>query len=365
MNYNWSWAGKRALVTGGTGFIGQHIVKKLAERGAEVIVMTRRPPFANHTIDENLLGQVEFVLGSVTDVDFMKRIVRQYEIEYIFHLAAEAIVGDVIKRPWDAYHTNVMGTVAVLEAARACTDLVRSVVCASSDKAYGDHRSNLPYREGDALRGLHYYDASKAAGDLVAQAYSHVDDLPIRVTRCSNIFGPADLHFSRLIPGTIKRLFLESRACVRKSQEHVYREYTYVDDVAEAYLLLAESTRPLEPGLSAEEAYDQVAYNIGSGEVRTAEQVVRIIMRLIGRDYTEIELKDGSVGPELPSQYLATQKFRLEFPQWQPQSFEEGLKETIAWYQAFFESKRMPTTILREEKPATVIAEMAGTRNGA
>jgi nucleoside-diphosphate-sugar epimerase len=169
------------------------------------------------------------------------------------------------------------------------------------------------------------------------------------VTRCSNVYGPGDLHLNRLIPAVIKRILSGEKVWVRKGTERIYREYTYVEDVAEAYLLLAQSARPLESGLTAEEAYDQIAYNIGSGEVHTAEQVARTILRLMGRD-EEVELEDEYIGPELPSQYLATQKFRLEFPQWEPHSFEEGLQETIEWYQTFLRLKKVKETTPQEQQ---------------
>jgi len=317
------WRQRHVLVTGCTGLLGSWLTAWLADQGADVVGLVRdRVPAANfHRL--GLDARIATVTGPIEDFDLVERAINEYEVEVIFHLAAQTIVGIANENPRSTFSANVLGTCNVLEAARRASR-VRAVVLASSDKAYGT-QAELPYRETAPLVGRHPYDVSKSCADLIGRCYWETYRVPVGVTRCGNFYGGGDLNFNRIVPGTIRSLIDGERPVIR-SDGSLVRDYVYVKDAVKAYVLLAETI--LEGRAHGE------AYNFSNEVQVTVLDLVRLISRLMGCDSTEPIVVDAAPN-EIGHQYLSAEKARRELA-WQPDfSLEQGLTETIAWYRAF------------------------------
>lgn len=314
------WKGKRVLVTGAGGFIGGAIAKRLLDEAAEVTCIVRSSGF-----QENLRLQGATIYeGHVADYDLMCEIISSQEIEYVFHLAANAIVRVAAKDPMSTYQSNIMGTVALLEAVRNVgRNKVKKVVVASSDKAYGDH-TILPYKETMALQPKNTYDTSKACADLIARTFAHNYDMPVCVTRCSNVYGPGDRNMSRIIPNSICRVLRGEAPQLYSDVSVMEREFIYIDDVVEAFLLL---------GMSRDYT-DGFAYNVGGTGPVKVENLVQLIVEYMGSDLkVEIVERDPEF-KEIQRQHIDATLLSAATG-WQPKvRIEEGLRKTIDWYKA-------------------------------
>ncbi len=315
------WKNRNAFVTGATGFIGAHIVRALLERGARVVCLERDAVRSGSLDLFDLRRRVTVINGALEDFALLERSLNEYEIEAVFHLAAQAIVGAANRSPLSTFEANIRGTYSLLEACRQ-TGTVGRVVVASSDKAYGTH-AQLPYTEEYALNGLFPYDASKVCTDVLARSYAHAYQLPVAVTRFANVYGPGDLNLSRIIPGTIISVLRDEAPIIRSDGTPV-REFVYVDDVARGYLLLAERI----------EAARGEAFNFGTNHpVQMLELVNRIIELADKRGKLEprVMLKTKIAG-EIDAQYLSAEKVGARLG-WRAEiSLNEGLKRTIEWY---------------------------------
>ncbi|MDQ2856851.1 MAG: GDP-mannose 4,6-dehydratase [Acidobacteriota bacterium] len=318
------WTDRQVFVTGATGFVGAHIVKGLVERGAHVVCLQRDEVNTNALDLFDLRRLVTVVSGKVEDFELMLRVLSEYRIESIFHLAAQALVGSTRHSALSTFESNIRGTYTLLEACRQ-NATVKSIVVASSDKAYGTS-PKLPYNEDDPLSGLFPYDASKACTDIVARSYAHSYELPVAVTRCANIFGPGDMNLSRVIPGTVLAVLRDQTPVVR-SDGTPYRDFIYVDDVVRAYLALAEQI----------ESARGEAFNFGSGSPVQILDLVNRIIKLAG--------KEGSISPqvmlqkkiagEIDAQYLSSQKAETRLGWKAEVTLDDGLQRTIDWYRSY------------------------------
>lgn len=212
-------------------------MKELIEQGANVTGLVR-----DHVPQSNLyqgehVKKMNIVQGALEDLPVIERALGEYEIDTVFHLAAQAIVGVANRNPVSTFEANILGTWNVLEACRK-HPLIKRVIVASSDKAYGD-QENLPYDEDMPLQGKHPYDVSKSCADLISHTYFHTYGLPVCITRCGNLYGGGDLNFNRIIPQTIQ-LVLNGEAPEIRSDGTFVRDYFYIEDAVQAYLLLAE-----------------------------------------------------------------------------------------------------------------------------
>ncbi|MDX2029131.1 MAG: GDP-mannose 4,6-dehydratase [Blastocatellia bacterium] len=315
------WTNRIAFVTGATGFVGAHVARMLVEQGARVVCLQRDAVRANSLDLFDLRRRVTVIQGAVEDLALMERILNEYEVEAVFHLAAQAIVGAANRSPISTFEANIRGTWSLLEACRT-TQTVKRVVVASSDKAYGSH-DHLPYREEDALLGLFPYDASKACTDILARSYAHTYRTPVAVSRFANIYGPGDMNLSRIIPGTILSV-LRDEAPIIRSDGTPIREFVYVDDVARGYLLLAERI-------------DEVlgeAFNFGAGDPVQMLDLVRRIVRLAGKSLEPRVMLQHKIEREIDAQYLSADKAHDRLG-WRAEiDLDEGLRRTIAWYAA-------------------------------
>ena len=225
------WRNRPVLVTGATGLVGGWLVERLLGHGADLVCLLRDSVPSSHLIRSGLLSKVKSANGDVRDQATLERVLGEYEVDTVFHLAAQTLVGVANRNPVSTFETNIAGTWAVLEACRR-SPLVKQIVLASSDKAYGE-QLDLPYTESAPLHGSHPYDVSKSAADLIAQAYATTYSLPVAVTRCGNFYGGGDLNWSRIVPGTIRSVLRGERPIIRSDGKYV-RDYIYVQDGAAA-----------------------------------------------------------------------------------------------------------------------------------
>ena len=316
-----------ALVTGGRGFVGAWLAKALLDRGTEVVSLDR-DRFGPSTLDLlGIEGEIEDAEGDLNDAGLLDGLLAGRNVDTVFHLAAETIVGTVQDSPARGFETNVRGTWTVLEACRRAG--VQRVVVASSDKAYGAHEE-LPYREDFALRPTAPYEASKAAADVIARSYWHSYGLPVAVTRFANIYGGGDLNFSRLVPETISAV-LDGRAPVLRSDGSPERDFLYVEDATAAYLAIAE-------GLDGDGVRGE-AFNAGGGEARAVGEVVALVIRLAEADVEPDVRGGGTPEGEIDRQWVDPSKLR-ERCGWAPSvGLEEGLRRAIVWYREHPEAR--------------------------
>ena len=320
-----SWHDRSVLVTGAAGLLGGWVCRSLAAAGARVAGLDIDWPHAAPVLDDDT-GIVR-IDGDVRDRATLDRTLRDASSDTVVHLAAQAIVGPANQSPVETFEHNIMGTWVTLDACRRAP-LVRSVVVASSDKAYGDHEG-APYDETMALLGRHPYDASKTCTDVLAQTYGASYGLPVAITRCGNMYGGGDTEWSRIVPGTIRSLIRGERPVIRSDGSFV-RDYLFVEDAADGVLDLAQA-------LTAGSIAAGEAFNFGAGERLSVLEIVDRIRRLMGSDL-EPDVLDEVVN-EIPEQRVSARKAR-EVLGWAPaHSLDEGLAGTIEWYRSYLSER--------------------------
>lgn len=317
------WSDRRTLVTGASGLVGGWLVEALLGRQAEVVAYVRDWVPHSRLFAERIADRVTVARGDVRDRDALERVLVEYEIDTVFHLAAQTLVGIANLSALSTFESNVAGTWSLLEACRRAPT-VRQIVVASSDKAYGDHGS-LPYTEELMLRGRHPYDASKACADVITQSYAATFNMPVAITRCGNFFGGGDLNWSRIVPSTIRSIWRGEPPVIR-SDGSLVRDYFYVEDGVEAYLLLAESLAN-NPELRGE------AFNFGYEESLSVLDMVRCIAITMGAEAVP-EIRDVA-SHEIRHQTLSCQKARTWLG-WTPSfTLNSGLDRTVDWYRRY------------------------------
>ena len=318
------WEQKKVLITGATGLVGSWLIRKLVEEGAHVTAFVRDFNPQSEFFRSKDYKNTAIVQGSLEDFAAIERAINEQEIDTVFHLGAQTIVGTALRNPLATFEANIRGTYNLLEACRLHPSLVKRIVIASSDKAYGSSPV-LPYLETMPLAGKHPYDVSKSCTDLLASSYHHTYHLPLAIARCGNIYGGADLNWSRLIPGSIRSFLLDSAPIIRSDGKYT-RDYIYVEDVVEAYLLLAEHLH--RPEVRGE------AFNFGLDAPSDVLEVVELIQRLMNRPFLNPKILN-SASAEIRDQSLNSEKAK-KILEWTPgYSLEEGLSKTIDWYQMY------------------------------
>lgn len=308
------------LVTGAHGLLGAWLTAGLLEAGHAVVAVRRDEPAVSALELLGRDGEVSTVHGDICEEGLIARALNEYEVSSVFHLAAQTLVGTANRAPRSTFETNIRGTWMLLEACRAHG--VRSVVVASSDKAYG-RQPELPYRETQPLTPTFPYDVSKAAADLIARSYWHTFGLPVAVTRFANLYGGGDTNSSRLVPEAVGAA-LAGRAPVIRSDGSPERDFLYVEDAVAAYLALWGA---LLAGRAGGEAF-----NAGGGRPHRVTEVVELICRLAGGGLTPQILGTGTPHGEIDRQWVDAAKLS-ELTGWAPAvGLEEGLRRTIAWY---------------------------------
>jgi len=313
------WQEKRVLITGSTGFLGCWLSNSLAEKGAKItgIDISQKPSPSFRLF--NLKEKINQLNVDLKDIEKLKDLFKDNNPEIILHLAAQPLVTEANKNPIPTFENNIKGTWNILEVARK-TDT--PIIIASSDKAYGTHK-NLPYTEEMPLKGSFPYDVSKTAKDLIAQAYYKTYGLPLAITRFANFYGGGDLHFDRIVPGTIRSLTYNESPIIRSNGKYI-RDYIYIKDVVSAYILLAENL----------EKHKGEAFNFSNEDPIDVLSIVSKITSLMNKSH-EPKILDEAKG-EIVNQYLSGKKAR-ELLGWQPKyNLDQGLKETIEWYKNYF-----------------------------
>ena len=351
------WFGKRVLVTGADGFVAAHLIKRLLSLDAVVVATVRHNrPLKTLDLIQNRESspQPDIEFCDLLDYDEIRRVCDRHQIDTIFHLAATSIVSAAANSPMSTIENNVMGTLNILEVARV--SMIPRVLIATTDKAYGDHATDihegLPYKESYALRGLDVYSSSKVCADMISQTYAFQFKLPVIICRSSNIYGPGDLNFTRLIPRTVMRLLSDKPPVINIGNEKVLREYIYVEDVIDAYLLMSEKIaehygkdhgRMPQSGTAT---YGWPAFNVGSytseelsdlskcSSIRSVTSLIQLLRKKV-RDIEPVIIPKPANFIEIPDQYIdASKLFALGF---KPKvSFENGLDKTVTWYKDNF-----------------------------
>jgi len=319
------WNGRPTLVTGATGLMGGWLVKRLLDLGADLVCLVRDWVPQSELVRSQIIDHVKVVRGDVCDQTVLERALGEYEIQTVFHLAAQTIVSIANRNPASTLETNIRGTWTLLEACRR-SPAVQQIVLASSDKAYGE-AAQLPYTEDMPLCGRHPYDVSKSCADLLAQAYATTYRLPVVGTRCGNFYGGGDLNWNRLVPGTIRSVLQGERPVIRSDGQYV-RDYFYVEDGAAAYILLAERLAE-NPTLRGQ------VFNFSNESPVKVLELVDHVLKLMGSNLSP-EVRN-EVTNEIRCQHLSAYKAHHVLG-WTPQfTLEQGLSRTIEWYASFFE----------------------------
>ena len=318
------WLDRPVFVTGGTGLVGNWVVKRLREAGADVVCLIRDWVPQSELAQSRLIEKVKVARGDVRDQTLLERILGEFEINTVIHLAAQTIVTIANRNPISTFETNIGGTWALLEACRRSPS-VKQIVVASSDKAYGD-QERLPYDENCPLQGCHPYDVSKSCADLIAHTYAVTYGLPVAITRCGNFFGGGDLNWNRIIPGTIHSI-LRNQAPIIRSDGQFVRDYFYVEDGAAAYMLLAERLAS-DPTLKGE------GFNFSNELQITVLDLVSRVLELMKSNLKADVRNEAS--NEIRHQYLSAAKARERLGWKSLFPLEEALELTIQWYKEFF-----------------------------
>jgi len=314
-----NWKGMNVLVTGADGFIGSHIAKALADKRANVTTIVRDVKKTSNLDVLNLRSKVNVIHGDLVNFHDCERTINEYDIQFVFHIAAQAIVGPANRSPLSTFESNIKGTWNILEACRL-SKTVKGLIVASSDKAYGQQKK-LPYTEESQLNGYYPYDASKACAEILARCYYMTYNLPLAITRNANTYGPADMNMSRIIPDVITTILRGEQPIIR-SDGTPERDYMYIKDAVSAYLTLAEN-------LHRKEVVGQ-AFNFGTGKPISVIDLYNKIIKLMGKNTKPKIL--GEAKNEIDRQYLAIGKVK-KILKWQPgYTIDRGLKETIEWY---------------------------------
>jgi CDP-glucose 4,6-dehydratase len=320
------WQSRRVFVTGATGLVGSWLIKELLAQGASVVALVRDADPQSELLRSNDIQKISVVNGRLEDYFTLERAINENQVDTVFHLGAQPLVGVAFRSPLQTYETNIRGTYNLLEACRVHKHFVNRIVIASSDKAYGTQPS-LPYTEEMSLQGQHPYDVSKSCTDLLAQAAYHSYNLPLAIARCGNIYGGGDLNWSRIVPGTIRSLLNEERPIIRSDGTFV-RDYIFVKDVIHAYLRLAEE-------LDRAEIKGQ-AINFSPSRPLSVLEMVNEVQKTMGGKKIPPDIQNNATA-EIHSQYLSAEK-AVRLLNWQPKySLKEALTETVEWYRKFLE----------------------------
>ncbi len=314
------WRDRPIFVTGASGLVGGALVAQLLKAGADIVVLERDRVPQSELARSGLQEKVKTVHGDVEDVLLMERVLGEYEIDTVIHLAAQTIVTIGNRNPLSTFESNVRGTWSLLEACRR-SPTVKQIVVASSDKAYGDQET-LPYTEDAPLQGRHPYDVSKSCADLIAQSYASTFGLPVVISRCGNFYGGGDLNWNRIVPGTIRSVLRGTRPVIRSDGKSI-RDYFYVEDGAAAYMTLAEqlASRPELKGH---------AFNFSNELQVTVLDITQKILTAMGSDLKP-DVQNVAKN-EIRHQYLSAEKARTMLG-WKPLfTLDEGLLKTIQWY---------------------------------
>lgn len=334
MKKNNFWKNKNIFISGVAGFVGSNLAKNLVQSGANVIGLTQNNKIESLLFYENIDKKINLLFGNITNKEFLKSIFLKYRIDICFHLAAQVEVGSALKYPYLTWETNVRGTYTLMEVIRENKKKIKSIIIASSDKAYGNYPlQRLPYKENYELKPNYPYDTSKACADIIAKSYaSKLYKLPIIITRFANIYGSGQLNFTALIPDVIKSCILNKKFVMRSDGEAI-RDFIYIDDIVELYKLLAKNLY-LNP-----KKYSGEVFNAGTNIKHKVKDIIKKIFIYTNKEKklknVFKKIKKNQAKGELSAQYMDYKKLNKFFG-WKPKyKFSNTLPELIHWYQKY------------------------------
>lgn len=318
------YSGKVILCTGATGFIGQNLVPRLLSKGATVITIDPME------IETSFSSELMVYKGRIEDHSLVAKIATENHFDYVIHLAATATILDAFENPHETFVTNIQGTWNLLESFRRLQPNIKGFIHISTDKVYGEGKVR-PYEEEDAIEARHIYDISKAGGDFIARGYFYNYGLPVLVARFCNVYGPNDLNWSRLIPGTIRHLYENTPPTVNmfldanNKRIPFRRDFIHVDDIVQG----------LELMLQAAERKKHIGevFNFGTGQCHAVNDIVTLISDLYGKK-TEPDINIVPTG-EIFSQCMSYEKAKRLLGFIPQISLEVGLHETVEWYRNY------------------------------
>ena len=325
---NTYWSDKRVLVTGASGMVGSWLTRWLSESGAYTVAFIADTDPQSELIRSGIINKINVINGRLENYDDIERAINNHEVDSIFHLGAQPIVGAADRAPRHTFESNIQGTWNLLDACRTLTPLVKRIVVASSDKAYGT-QSVLPYTEDMSMNGDHPYEVSKSCTDLISTTYAHTYGTPVTIARCGNIYGGGDLNWNRIIPGTFRAL-LRGEQPILRSDGTFIRDYLHVDDVVSAYLALGENSDKPE--------FAGHGFNFSDESPLTVMQIFSAICEAAGKPNTKPVVLNEATG-EIKDQYLDSTKAR-EVLGWHARvSLQDGLKKSFSWYSNLLNGK--------------------------
>lgn len=302
------------LVTGGTGFIGSHLVAELVSRGYRTIVVDIEHQSKSFFGVSKLYKKAQVVLADIRDKNEVDSVFKTYKPSVVFHLAAEPIVGTAYNNPYNTLETNIMGTVNILEASRKYHP--KGIIVASSDKAYG--KTKKTYTEDSSLTGDHPYDVSKSCADLISQSYHKTYGMPITITRFGNVYGEGDLHYDRIIPGIIKSIISDETLSIRSDGTYV-RDYLYVKDVTLGYMHLFENISKVQGE----------AYNFAADDTYSVLDLIKKVEKILNKKI-KYEIQNTAKN-EIPFQHLDSTKIK-KLGWTARHTLDTAIPDVLAWY---------------------------------
>ena len=326
---NTYWSTKRVLITGATGMVGSWLTQWIANTGAYTVAFIADTDPQSELIRSGTINKVNVVNGRLEKYEDIERAINNHEIDSIFHLGAQPIVGAADRAPRHTFESNIQGTWNLLDACRTLSPLVKRIVVASSDKAYGT-QTVLPYTEDMSMNGDHPYEVSKSCTDLISTTYARTYGLPATIARCGNIYGGGDLNWNRIVPGTFRSL-LRGEQPILRSDGTFIRDYLHVDDIVSAYVALGEHTD--KPEFSGE------AFNFSDESPLTVMQVYNAICEAAGLPNTKPNILNAAAS-EIKDQYLDSTKAHNVLGWYAQTSLQDGLSKSFEWYKSLLDEKR-------------------------
>jgi CDP-glucose 4,6-dehydratase len=323
------WSNKRVLVTGASGMVGSWLTRWLAESGAYTVAFIADTDPQSELIRSGTINRINVANGRLEKYDDIERAINNHEVDSVFHLGAQPIVGVADRAPRHTFESNIQGTWNLLDACRTLSPLVKRIVVASSDKAYGT-QLNLPYTEDMSMNGDHPYEVSKSCTDLIATTYARTYGTPVTIARCGNIYGGGDLNWNRIVPGTFRSL-LRGEQPVLRSDGTFVRDYLHVDDIVSAYLALGEKTD--NPAFAGQ------GFNFSDESPLTVMEIYKAICEAAGEADSEPKILNAA-SSEIKDQYLDSTKAHKALS-WQASvSLKDGLQKSFDWYRELLTGKK-------------------------
>jgi CDP-glucose 4,6-dehydratase len=336
---------KKVLITGHTGFKGTWMAFLLKEMGADVCGFSLAPATTpNHFDLLDIENDIKHIEGDIRNINDLNKAMQSFQPEFVFHLAAQALVKESYNSPVSTFDTNIMGSVNLLEAVNQC-DSVRSLVYITSDKCYENLEWIWGYRENDLLGGRDPYSASKGAAEIVFSAYarsffSQRDNFGAATTRAGNVIGGGDWAADRIIPDCIRSI--QDGVPIKLRNPNATRPWQHVLEPINGYLTLGER-------LYNNPENFQGSWNFGpsTSQVRTVEDVANSVVKYLGKGSVKVDSKDSGQHEANLLQLNCDKAHQLLdwYPKW---NVQKTLDMTVEWYKSFMNGENVKNITRRQ-----------------